>query len=212
MRTGSLAELGVLAIFALLGVLMIPVAQLGPRRLLHLATASLPGAVRDAEDWGDEWQMEIAVEGYDVLNQKMVNARFPVVGRRDDGTIIIERQDAYWMLKKAGTEIYRIDPRHTRLYQVAPRTDQTRVVRVANLSLAALHSALTASLPDTTDPKSAHQILLTGTANCYPLAPGSAPGSAPADAPHFGLKTVQFNATRIGFDFAQSRHLATWPK
>lgn len=52
-RTGSAAELGVLLAFLLLGMLTIPIQRLGVRRLLHLATNSLGGAVRDSEDWSE---------------------------------------------------------------------------------------------------------------------------------------------------------------
>ena len=197
-RTGSRAEMGLLIIFVLLGVLFVPVSRLGPRRLLHLATASLPGAVRDAEDWSQEWNLEVDVEGYDVLEQKMVSGRFPVVGRRDDGTIIIDRGGEHWALKESGSDLYRIAPRHTRLHQAGRRRDHLVVVRASHLSLAALARVL-----QRVAPQKPSQVLVTGEGECYAVAPGA----APSDAPRRGLKTVRFAGGRVSFDFASPRHI-----
>lgn len=197
-RTGSRAELGLLIVFVLLGLLFVPVSRLGPRRLLHLATASLPGAVRDAEDWSQEWNLEVDVEGYDVVEQKMVSGRFPVVGRRDDGTIIIDRGGAHWALKETGAELHRIAPRHTRIQQAGRRRDRLVVLRASHVSLAALARVLgrlAGSRPS--------QVLVTGEGECYPFAPGS----TPSDAPRQGLKTVKFGGGRVAFDFATPPHI-----
>ena len=158
-RTGSAAELGVLLCFVLLGLLTIPVQQFGVRRLLHLATNSLGGAVRDTEDWSD-WRVNAHVIGYDVLNQRVVDGTWPVVGRRDDGALVIERDGngggdldnvggkpkesatGYWLLRETGTELHRIAPRSVRVEKVAPSNAETFSVNVSNLTLAALSRAL----------------------------------------------------------------------
>ena len=159
-KTGSGAEIGVLLCFLIIGALMIPVHQLGIRRLLHMATNSLNGAVRDTEDWS-EWRVNARVTGYDVLNQRVVEGTWPVVGRRDDGALVIERDGngggdlanvggapkesatGYWLLRETGTELHRIAPRSVRIEKVAPSNTETSSVNVSNLTLSALARALT---------------------------------------------------------------------
>ena len=159
-KTGSAAELGVLLFFLVIGILMIPVHQLGVRRLIHLATNSLNGAVRDAEDWSDS-RVEAHVVGYDVLNQKVVDGTWPVVGRRDDGALVIERDGSgggdaanvkgqpageasgYWLLRETGEGLHRIAPRTVRIEKLGPSNSQTVAVKVSNLTLSALARALT---------------------------------------------------------------------
>ena len=159
-KTGSAAELGVLLFFLTIGVLMIPVHRLGVRRLIHLATNSLNGAVRDTEDWSDS-RVEAHVVGYDVLNQRVVDGTWPVVGRRDDGALVIERDGSgggnadnvqgqqpgdasgYWLLGETGTNLHRIAPRTVRIEKLGPSNSQTVAVKVSNLTLSALARALT---------------------------------------------------------------------
>ena len=158
-RTGSAAEMGVLFCFILLGLLTIPVQRFGVRRLLHMATNSASGAVRDTEDWS-EWRVEARVNGYDVLNQRVVDGTWPVVGRRDDGALVIERDGngggnldnvggkpkqsvtGYWLLRETGTELHRISTRTVRVDKVAPSNSETLAIHVSNLTLAALSRAL----------------------------------------------------------------------
>lgn len=152
-RTGSRAEVGVLFAFLLLGMLTIPVQRFGVRRLLHMATNSVGGAVRDVEDWSD-YQQVAQVNGYDVLNQKVVEGTFPVVGRRDDGTLVVERDDGqhgYWLIKEGGSELQRIAPRAVQIERRGPSHSQTRSINVANLTLAALSRALVKASSDTHD-------------------------------------------------------------
>ena len=158
-KTGSAAEIGVLLVFLIVGMLMIPVHQLGVRRLIHMATKSLGGAVRDTEDWSDS-SVEAHVVGYDVLNQKVVDGTWPVVGRRDDGALIIERDgngggnaanvqgqppgdaSGYWLLGETGASLHRIAPRTVRIEKLGPSHSQTLAVKVSNLTLSALARAL----------------------------------------------------------------------
>ena len=156
-KTGSGAEIGVLLVFLIVGLLTIPVHQLGVRRLLHMATNSLNGAVRDTEDWS-EWRVAAHVSGYDVLNQHVVDGTWPVVGRRDDGALVIERDGngggdpdftehdkgaiGYWLLRETGTELHRIAPRSVRVEKIAPSNSETQSVNVSNLTLSALSRAL----------------------------------------------------------------------
>lgn len=158
-KTGSAAEIGVLLFFLLVGMAMIPVHQLGVRRLIHMATNSLGGAVRDTEDWSDS-RVEAHVIGYDVLNQKVVDGTWPVVGRRDDGALVIERDGAgggnpanlgatakqnvsgYWLLRETGESLHRIAPRTVRVEKLGPSRSQTIAVKVSNLTLGALSRAL----------------------------------------------------------------------
>jgi inner membrane protein len=198
LRTGSMAELGVLAALLLVGAALVPLNRYGPRRLLHLATGTQQGALRDAEDWSQEWKIEAEVEGFDVLHQKMVSGRFPVVGRRGDGSLIIERKGAgaesgFWKVADGGEELHRIKPRRIRIFQVAPRSMRTTAARVSNCTL----GALSRSLPS--------GVLLSGLGECYPLPQDSQ--NAPRDAPRFGLKTVRFASTRVEFDLARPEHL-----
>ena len=159
-KTGSAAEIGVLIMFLLVGMLMIPVHKLGVRRLIHMATNSLNGAVRDTEDWSDS-RVAAHVIGYDVLNQKVVDGTWPVVGRRDDGALVIERDGngggnadnlgasaretvtGYWLLRETGESLHRIAPRTVRIEKLGPSHSQTLAVKVSNLTLAALSRALT---------------------------------------------------------------------
>lgn len=158
-KTGSTAELGVLLFFLLIGMLMIPVHQLGVRRLIHLATNSLNGAVRDTEDWSNS-RVAAHVVGYDVLNQKVVDGTWPVVGRRDDGALVIERDgkgggdadnvsgqpsgdaSGYWLLRETGEGLHRIAPRTVRIEKLGPSHSKTVAVKVSNLTLSALARAL----------------------------------------------------------------------
>ena len=158
-KTGSAAELGVLLFFLVIGILMIPVHQLGVRRLIHLATNSLNGAVRDTEDWSDS-RVAAHVIGYDVLNQRVVDGTWPVIGRRDDGALVIERDGSgggnpdnvrgeqpgdasgYWLLGETGTSLHRIAPRTVRIEKLGPSNSQTIAVKVSNLTLSALARAL----------------------------------------------------------------------
>lgn len=230
-RTGSAAELGVLLAFLLIGMLTVPVQRFGVRRLLHMATNSLGGAVRDAEDWSDS-RMTARIEGYDVLNQKVVEGTFPVVGRRDDGALIIERDDGqsgYWLLKEGGTELHRIAPRAVRIDRTGPGYSQTRVVQVTNVTLGALSRALSrgenpksledleidtaptgstsaGARPGLAGSRFLHRVLVSGEGECWPLPQD--PQHAPLDVPQFGMKVVHFDARHIAFDFAQPRHIS----
>ncbi|HEX8465531.1 MAG TPA: metal-dependent hydrolase [Abditibacterium sp.] len=231
--TGSKAELTLLVCLFLLGALLIPFVHLGPRRLLHLATRSMAGASRDAEDWGEEFQLFARVEGFDVLSQKLVKGDFSVVGRRDDGTLVIEGAQpglpsGYKLLQSQGAELERIAPRRVTILQGEPRRDQTRTIRVANISLAALSRALTQSIPPEANTQSdaeiarranqnfkagreylnihyLHPVLVSGSGECYPFPQN--PQFAPVDFPQFGLKAVAFTGSKVSFDFAQPRHL-----
>lgn len=233
-KTGSKAEVTLLACLFLLGALLIPFVHLGPRRLLHLATGSMSGAARDAEDWGEEFQLFARVEGFDVLSQKKVEGEFSVVGRRDDGTLVIEATRAglptgYKLLQLKGTELERIAPRRVTILQGEPRRDQTRTLRVANITLAALSRALIQSLPREnpleSDAESSararrnmaagreylnihflHPVLISGSGECYPFPQN--PQFAPVDFPQFGLKAVAFSGAKVAFDFAQPSHLS----
>lgn len=226
-RTGSRAELGVLAAFLFLGLLTVPIQQHGIRRLLHMATNSLGGAVRDAEDWSDSRQFA-RVEGYDVLNQKVVSGFWPVVGRRDDGALVVERDDGatgYWLLRETGSELHRIAPRTVRIEKVGPANSQTKTVRVSNISFAALSRALVEAQktpsfehgeldtgPGSPGARSGlegslflHPVLVSGEGQCWPLP--TDPAFSPLDAPQFGLKAVTFSGQKVAFDFAQPHHL-----
>lgn len=235
LTTGSLAEIGVLAVVLMLGALTVPVARYGPRRLLHLATGSMFGAVRDAEEWSADYELEADVEGYNVLTQRLVSGRFRVVGRRGGAPsgscrLIIESQQAgtgvgagYWILAETGDELYRIAPRHVRIEKRSPRQTQTVVVHASNITLAALSRELLRCVPDTPSPEPRSQVeveaeamtdgfgpndlLITGQGECYPFPQD--PLSAPVDTPANGLKTVTFSGQHISFDFAQPRHLAS---
>ena len=184
-KTGSAAELGVLLFFLMIGVLMIPVHQLGVRRLIHLATNSLNGAVRDTEDWSDS-RVSAHVVGYDVLNQKVVDGTWPVVGRRDDGALVIERDGSgggnpdnvqgqqpgdasgYWLLGETGTSLHRIAPRTVRIEKLGPSNSQTVAVKVSNLTLSALARALT---------RAAQGAALSASPTALTGAPASVPTS-----------------------------------
>lgn len=233
-KTGSKAELTLLVCLFLLGALLIPFVHLGPRRLLHLATGSMSGAARDAEDWGEEYQLFARVEGFDVLSQKKIEGDFSVVGRRDDGTLVIEAAQpglptGYKLLQVKGTELERIAPRRVTILKGEPRPDQTRTVRASNITLAALSRALIQSLPRESSLESdaessarsrrnlaagreylnihfLHPVLVSGSGECYPFPQN--PQFAPTDYPQFGLKAVAFNGSKIAFDFAQPRHLS----
>ncbi len=228
LKTGSLAEVGVLACVLLIGALIVPLAQQGPRRLLHLATGSMFGAVRDAEEWSADYELEAEVEGYNVMAQSLVSGRFRVVGRRGDGKLIIEAQEAstgagagYWLLAETGDEPYRIAPRRVRIEKRSPRATQTKVLRVSNITLGALSRALVGLVPTAplAEPKNAEEaarmtdgfgpndLLISGQAECYAFPQD--PASAPVDTPASGLKTVTFAGTRATFDFAQPRHLTS---
>lgn len=215
-KTGSKVEVALLACLCLVGLLLIPFVHLGPRRLLHLATGSMSGATRDAEDWGEKYQLFARVEGFDVLRQKLVKGDFAVVGRRDDGTLVIEGADAklptgYKLLQGEGTELERIAPRRVTILQGAPRNDQTVTIRVSNITLSALSRALVKSrapLPFSDGQAVADvrarvnyelgneylnvlyldEILVSGNGECYPFPQN--PQFAPADTPQFGLKAV----------------------
>lgn len=221
-KTGSMAEIGVLVVTLGIGLLLVPLQNLGARRLLHLATGTQAGAVRDVEDWNEKYFCEAEVEGFDVLNGKLVSGRFPVIGRREDGTIIVERSGSasgYWMLKETGSEMHRITPRRIRIFKLGPRGDEAVSLRVANVSFAALNRALLATVPtnDRREPQSQEEaaamddgfgpndILITGSGECHPFPQDA--GSTPVDAPAFGLKTVVFSGQKVSFDFAQPRHL-----
>lgn len=198
LKTGSMAELGVLAVLLVVGAAMIPLTRYGPRRLLHLAIGTQEGALRDAEDWSQGWKMEAEIEGFDILHQKLVSGRFPVVGRRGDGKLIIERNGAgaesgFWAIAETGEELHRIKPRRIRVHKTAPRLMRTTAVRVSNVTLGALARSLPAG------------VLLSGVGECHPLP--QQPQSAPRDAPRFGLKTVHFASTRVEFDLARPEHL-----
>lgn len=153
-KTGSKAEMGVFVGVALLAALLVPLAQNGPRRLLHILTASLPGAVRDVEDMGRDYQLWAHVRGYDVLHQKTIDGTFSVLGRRDDGALVIEPADSkvglsgYWLLKESGSEIHRIAPRRVKIEPGQARHDQTRTLRAANITLAYLARALARACPN----------------------------------------------------------------
>lgn len=194
----------------------------------------MSGAARDAEDWGEEFQLFARVEGFDVLRQKLVKGDFSVVGRRDDGTLVIESTEAglvtgYKLLQGTGTELERIAPRRVTILQGEARRDQTRSIRVANITLAALSRALVQSIPITqpleSDAESSaranpnfkagreylnirylHPVLVSGIGECYPFPQN--PQFAPVDFPQFGLKTVAFTGSKVGFDFAQPRHIS----
>lgn len=232
-KTGSKAEVTLLVCLFLLGALLIPFVQLGPRRLLHLATGSMAGAARDAEDWGEEYQLFARVQGFDVLSQKKIEGDFSVVGRRDDGTLVIEAAQSglpsgYKLLQLKGTELERIAPRRVTILKGAPRDDQTRTVRVANITLTALSRALTQSIPLPQNTQSdaengqlasrnfkagreylniryLHEALISGVGECYPFPQN--PQFAPVDFPQFGLKSVAFSGAKVAFDFAQPAHL-----
>lgn len=162
------------------------------------------------------------------MNQKVVEGTFPVVGRRDDGTLVIERDDGqsgYWLLKEGGTELHRIAPRTVRIEKGRPAISQTKIVRVSNLSFRALAMALNRSIPRgiTGEEDSSlfplasgskpglsgsiylHPVLVSGEGDCWPLPQD--PDHAPIDYPQFGLKAVHFENRRVSFDFAQPRHL-----
>lgn len=233
-KTGSRAEVTLLACLFFFGALLIPFAHFGPRRLLHLATGSMSGASRDAEDWGEEYQLFARVEGFDVLRQKLIEGEFSVVGRRDDGTLVIEAAQpglptGYKLLQVKGTELERIAPRRVTILQGEPRRDQTRTVRVANITLAALSRALIQSIPlpqpSESDAQSSahakrnmaagreylnihflHPVLVSGSGECYPFPQN--PQFAPVDFPQFGLKAVAFSGSKVSLDFAQPAHLS----
>ena len=198
LKTGSTAELGVLVALLVIGAALVPLNRYGPRRLLHLATGSQSGALRDAEDWSDKWKLEVEVEGYDILHQKLVSGRFPVVGRRGDGALIAERNGAgaesgFWKIAESGDELHRIKPRRVRVHKLAPRNDRPIVTRVSNVTLGALARALPPA------------VLLSGAGECHPLPQDAL--QAPRDAPRFGLKTVRFANARVEFDLARPEHL-----
>jgi membrane-bound metal-dependent hydrolase YbcI (DUF457 family) len=203
-KTGSMAEIGVLVVTLGVGLLLVPLQNLGARRLLHLATGTQAGAVRDVEDWNEKYFCEAEVEGFDVLNGKLVSGRFPVIGRREDGTILIERNAAYWMVKETGTELHRITPRRIRIFKLGPRNDEVVSLRVANVSFAALNRSLLVTITER-DGFNTNDILITGSGECHPFPQDA--GSTPMDAPAFGMKTVVFSGQKVAFDFAQLRHL-----
>ena len=225
--TGSKAEGAVFAVLLLVGLLLLPLSTLGARRILHLATGTLSGAVRDVEDWSQTHRLQAQIEGFDVLNQRLVSGTYHIVGRRGDGKLVVEHdgafpdqnaQSGYWILADTGEETHRIAPRKVRVEQLGPRTDHTQVLRVQNLTFAALARALgQAAAPslqqnDASDApfwrgrsEGINSVLLTGEGECFPFPQDAA--SAPQDVPDLGLKTVVFTGQKVRFDLAQLRHL-----
>lgn len=190
-RTGSMAELCIMLVFLAIGAVLIPIAKAGPRRLLHMATGDMPGALRDQEDYGKDSDTEIELDGYDTLGQSTVTGRFPVVGRRGDGGLLIERDGKLWVVKESGDEQYRIKPRRVRIYPTTPRRTLTRAVRVGNLTIGALARLLPAGAR------------ITGEMSCYPS------NQPHISAPPIGVKTVAFDSGGkvVSFDFATRVHL-----
>lgn len=190
-RTGSMAELCIMLVFLAIGAVLIPVAKAGPRRLLHMATGDMPGALRDQEDYGKDSDTEVEIDGYDTLEQNTISGRFPVIGRRGDGGLLIERGGTLWVVKETGDEQYRIKPRRVRIYPTTPRRTLTRAVRVGNLTIAALARLLPAGAR------------ITGEMSCYPS------NQAHISAPAIGVKTVSFDSSgkTLSLDFATRVHL-----
>ena len=189
-KTGSGAELVLLTVFLVIGYGTFVMAKQGARRMLHLAIGDLKGATRDVEDLNDKYHSEAEVSGYDMLHQKVINGRFRIVGRRGDGGLLVERGGVLWLVDDTGTEPYRIKPRKVRIHQLAPRHEETRVVRVGNLTLGALAQRL---------PRGAR---VTGVAKCYPSI------ASRVHSPSVGIHTVQFlTRDTVKFDFATPAHL-----
>ena len=189
-KTGSGAELVLLTVFLVLGYGTFVMAKQGARRMLHLAVGDLKGATRDVEDLNDKYHSEAEVSGYDMLHQKVIEGRFRIIGRRGDGGLLVERGGVLWLVDDTGTEPYRIKPRKVRIHQIAPRHEETRVVRVGNLTLGALAQRL---------PRGAR---VTGEAKCYPSI------ASRVHSPSVGIHTVQFlTRDTVKFDFATPAHL-----
>nr|MBA3305799.1 metal-dependent hydrolase [Thermoleophilaceae bacterium] len=188
--TGSSAELVLLVALVLLGALLVPMTRYGPRRILHLATGDLDGAVRDVEDFGDRWELVADVDGYDVLAQRMIQGRFPVIGREGESALLIEREGTVWLVQQGGTETYRITPRRIRVHRGQAWHRRNVVVRAGNITLAGLARRLPAGAR------------VSGTADLYSTSADR------HDVPDVGVPTVKFNtANRVEFNFASTEHL-----
>lgn len=206
--------MGVLIAFLLLGALIVPVAKQGPRALLHRFTRDVPGALHDVENYSEHWHCEAEIEGYELMTQRLIQGTFPIIGRRGDGALVIDRDGVLWLANgsSGGGALYRIKPRRIRVLKVRPRQDQTVQVEVSNITLGALaKEVLRASgevssspFPPVAGGKGGGLIRITGQADCYPL-PGGA--LVPVDTPRLGVKTVEFTGGQVQLAFAQPRHL-----
>lgn len=205
--------MGVLVAFLLLGALIVPLAKQGPRALLHRFTRDVPGALHDVEDYSERWHCEAELEGYELMTQRLIQGTFPIIGRRGDGALVIDRGGVLWLANGSGGggELYRIKPRRIRVVKVRPRQDQVVQVEVANVTLGALakevlraSGEVSAGYPPAAGGKGEGLIRITGQADCHPLPGGS---SAPVDTPRLGVKTVEFTGGQVRFGFAQPRHL-----
>ncbi|MBA3305501.1 MAG: metal-dependent hydrolase [Thermoleophilaceae bacterium] len=194
LKTGSMAEVVVLGVVLLLGVLFVPVAKYGTRGLLHQALGTMEGAVRDAEDYGQRWRCVVEVEGVDEQEQRVVSGTWPLIGRRLDGSLLIDRNGRPWVVGKGGSETWRIEVRRVRLHRVSPWRPRVVTVHVANTRAAELcgllHGRLSRSDQWLWDTR------LSGEMECYPWR------EAPREMPRLGAKTVRVGGQRITLDLA----------
>lgn len=211
-KTGSRAEFVVLLCFLGIGALCIPVERHGWRRLLHMAQGSLPGAVRDAEDYSDQI-CEVELEGYDVLSQTVIEGKFPLIGRRADGSLIIERNGARYLVGESATESHSIKPRRVRVHGVKPLRARPVVVEAANITISELETRLLKAFDEAPDPAThsaaddwmVRDVTLSGRGEIF------APVAPPSDVPQIGVKALSFEGNRIEFDFATRFDLMTTP-
>lgn len=201
-KTGSMAEWVVLGVVVLVGALTLPVAQMGPRRWLHIVRGDIGSAVRDQQDFAGRFATEADVEGYDVLTHKLVSGRFRVAGMQGDNGLLIERGGALWMVSKSATSAdpFRIDPRHVRVYAVRPLQTRQITVMASNLTFSALADRVVAPV-DAMPPPWEHparedfiipDICVSGVAHCFPFPKGQ---DAPKDQPDkSGIKRVEFGS------------------
>lgn len=212
-RTGSPAEWVVLGCVLLVGVLCVPVERYGWRRILHIAQGGIGGAVRDAEDYSGQI-CEVELEGYDVLSQNVISGRFPLVGRRNDGDLIIERNGVRYLIGESATETHSIKPRRVRVHALRPLNARPVVVQATNITLRELETRLLKAFNEAPDPAThsarddwmVKDVIITGRGEIF------APLEEPFDVPQIGVKAVSFEGNRIAFDFATRFHLVQAPE
>ncbi len=200
LKTGSMAEWIVLGIVMMVAALVMPVAQMGPRRWLHVVRGDIGSAVRDQQDFAGRFATEAEVEGYDVLTHKLVSGRFPVAGLQGDNGLMIEREGALWMVSKSATSAdpFRLEPRKVRVYPVRPLQTRHETLLASNITLSALADRIVSPIDEMPPPweRPAHEdfsvpdIRVSGIAHCFPFPKGR---DAPRDQPNKpGIKRVEF--------------------
>ena len=187
-RTGSPAELVFLGVVVCLGALVAPVASAGPRQVLHALIGTPAGAIRDVEDFGDRFECAIEVRGVDEQQQRVVSGTWPLIGRRLDTSLLVERDGRQWVIgrREAGSsEMWRISPRYVRVHRLRPASWKVTTLHCSNLSFAALCRLIPAP-----------SARISGEVECYPWR------EAPAETPLLGAKSVRVAGQKVIFDLA----------